>query len=322
MSQRRARSGGPAPVPADGRRAGLLRSLATLLDSGIDPRRAFAILARDAPPDRRKTLRRVGGNAGPAPVTALERAGLLTAAERPRIEAMQATGRLERGLALLAEDLEARAAILSRIRARLVLPAVIWLAALFIPPIPGLFTGELSALGYAAAVGQPLVVTILAVWLAWRNWHTVLRWIENRRLENGRPPGLARRRQLLQELGRNLEAGLDAGRALVTLGEHHRGEWGRRLAAAGRAAGDGRPVVACLHEQGLLADATDQASLEAGEASGRLAEAMLHRAGILDEQQRLRGEILAEWIPRAIYLLVVFWVAYGLIAAGPPVPSV
>lgn len=321
MSQRRksAARKGPVARPADAERARLLRSLATLLESGIDVRRAFAILARDAPAPSRAALSHKGGGAGPAAI--LEQAGLLAPRERPRVEALDGIGRLDQGLALLAGDLEERAAILSRIRARMALPAAIWVLALFIAPVPGLFTGELNVLGYFGAVGQPLLLSIVVVWLAWRCWPILLHGIENQRLAQGRPPGLGRRRELLQELGRSLEAGLDAGQALGELAAHYRGEWGRRLAAASRAAARGRPVVASLEEQGLLGDAADVASLEAGEASGRLAEAMLHRAATLTRQWRLRGEMIGEWLPRGIYLLVLIWLAIGLIGGGGVGPS-
>jgi type II secretory pathway component PulF len=51
----------------------------------------------------------------------------------------------------------------------------------------------------------------------------------------------------------------------------------------------------------------------AGEKSGKLAEAILHHTKIETEKIELQEDLLAEWIPRLFYLLVVFWVASSII---------
>jgi general secretion pathway protein F len=83
-----------------------------------------------------------------------------------------------------------------------------------------------------------------------------------------------------------------------------------------------KPVVEATRQGSQLTDALadvpeiDEQAIQmilAGEKSGKLAEAILHHTKIETEKIELQEDLLAEWIPRLFYLLVVFWVASSII---------
>ncbi|WP_143735971.1 type II secretion system F family protein [Methyloprofundus sedimenti] len=52
-----------------------------------------------------------------------------------------------------------------------------------------------------------------------------------------------------------------------------------------------------------------------GEQSGTLATSLLHFARLEAEAISIQEEMLAEWIPRLIYMAIAVWMAYSIIAA-------
>ena len=50
-----------------------------------------------------------------------------------------------------------------------------------------------------------------------------------------------------------------------------------------------------------------------GESAGRLERALEHRVGRVSEERDLRMEVVAEWLPRVVYFLVVVQLLRGFL---------
>jgi len=290
-------------------RVAVLRSLSALLAAGIDVQRAFAIAAREAPAARRQL--EASDDARMTPVERLLAAGLLTTRERPLLEALSETGRLDSALEMLAERLDQQRRAIEKIHSGLALPGAILLIAFLVVPLPALFRNDIGMIAYVWGVIQPLALIGLIVYLVNRHWRTLLDYWTDARLLQGRLPGLMHRQGLCRDLGNLLSAGVDAARALSLLANFHSGEWSRRLKQAAQATAGGRPLVPTLREKGLLGEFGDAELLASGEESGRTAELFSHRARQLAQEQSLQLAMIAEWLPRMIYFLVLIYVALG-----------
>ena len=55
--------------------------------------------------------------------------------------------------------------------------------------------------------------------------------------------------------------------------------------------------------------------IASGEQSGKLAETLLHFSELEAEAINLQEEMLAEWIPRLIYIAITAWMGYSIIAS-------
>ena len=281
------------------RRVRHLDELATLLEAGVDWQRASG--AAGLPPGRADPLR------------ALEAAGWVRPGERPLLESLKTAGRLDRALRLLADRLHREENTERRIRAGLLLPAMLWVVALVAAPLPALFGSELDGSGYLFAVLQPLVVTGLLVWAVFRFWRPLLQVWRRWRLRPGRLPGAGLRQALLRDLGAVLGAGVPADRALEGLAAAESDELRRRLYTAAKACAGGLPVVEALRREAMLDPEREPGLLSSGEAAGQLPAVLQYRAHELDGHLALRREIVAEWLPRGVYLLVLVYIGYWLV---------
>ena len=300
------------PTRLDGRtRLSALQSLATLLASGIDSEQAAVMAGHDLPAE---SARKLTAGHGQAFLQRLESAGVVLAGERGIAEAFEQSGRLDRGLGLLAERLERRLQALAQVKARLALPLCILILALAIAPLPRLVTGDLGALGYLWRVASPLLLLAALVGLIAHFKETLTSMLARTNLLPG--AGLAWRATLLRELGQLLDAGMDACSSLDLLAgaeaPHHQPTL-RRVANQLR---NGESVADSLLSSQLIDRHTDYPLLQTGEQAGRLSEMLDHRADQLQQQQRERTEMIAQWLPRLFYALVVAFIAYSLLAGS------
>jgi general secretion pathway protein F len=239
--------------------------------------------------------------------------GLVLPQELPMIERMLEVGRLDRGLRHLGSDLRREARVVGRIKGRLALPAAIWAIAILIAPLPALFGGDLDLAGYGWAVFRPLVLTAALLWLGFRYWRSLLDGFRELPLLAGRPPVPGLRLSFLRALHELLAAGKDAEQALQALARGASGEWRRRLDAARAEIHGGAGLVSALARHGLLHRRHDVPLLSAGETAGRLVQALDHRVGQLCEERDLRMEVVAEWLPRGVYFLILLHLARGFL---------
>jgi general secretion pathway protein F len=280
-------------------RAEQLEELGVLLGAGVDTDRAFSIVG-------------AGNRHGPVAEHLLEQ-GLVLPRELPMIERMLEVGRLDRGLRQLGSDLRRETRVVGRIKGRLALPVAIWAIAIVVAPLPALFGGNLDLLEYAGAVFRPLVLTAALLWLGFRYWRVLLDGFGALPLLAGRLPLPGLRLSFLRALHELLAAGVDAEQALAALARGASGPWRRRMDAARAETRTGAGRVGALARHGVLHRRHDVPLLSAGEAAGRLVQALDHRVAQLREERDLRIEVVAEWLPRGVYFLVLLHMAHGFL---------
>lgn len=300
------------PARLDGRtRLLALQSLATLLASGIDSEQAAAMAAHDLPAE---SARKLTAGHGQAFLQRLESAGVVLAGERGIAQAFEQSGRLDRGLGLLAERLERRLQALAQIKARLALPLCILILALAIAPLPGLVTGDFGPLGYLWRVVWPLLLLAALAGVIAHFKEPLTTMLARAKLLPG--AGLSWRATLLRELGQLLDAGLDACASLDLLAAAEAPHHQATLRRAANQLRNGEAVADSLLACQLIDRHTDYPLLQSGEQAGRLAEMLNHRADQLQQQQRERTEMIALWLPRLFYALVIGYIAYSLLAGS------
>jgi len=301
----------------------LFSQLAQMLGSGLDADRALGVLLRErqGPVAALERVRSAVKQGRPLPA-ALQRQGLIEALDRAVLEAMDAAGRLDAGLAALAERLEANERLAQRLKARLALPVAILVLAAFIAPLPTLFGSEAMGLfAYLWAALKPLVLMGAIAWaLLTLGRFTLGRFVlgtpGGRQLRPGESPPLGLRRQVIGQLAVLLSAGLDAARSLsIMASQAPAGLRGRLECAADQVRG-GTALVPSLADAGLVDCEEDRPLLVAAEEAGALPDGLHRQHAALTARWEARYELAAEWLPRLIYFLVLSFMAWSLIS-GP-----
>jgi len=292
-----------------------MRELGQLLEAGFDPARALATVAdaRSGVLAQRWGRVRRAVEAGQSLAQALAQQGLVDRSERALLAALDRTGRVDAGLAAIADEAERAAARRRRIRSGLTLPVAVLVLAAFVAPLPALFAGDVTAGGYVLAVLRPVVIALALVWLGFRYGLAVCWTLADLAFRLRGRPSLRQRRNLCARLGRLLDAGIDGATAMDTLADDERGLRATRLERAGEAAARGDELIPELARQGLIDRRLDGAVLKAGEGAGRLPDLLQHRAGQLDAALARRDGLVADWLPRLAYALVVGYLVSQLL---------
>lgn len=238
------------------------------------------------------------------------RSGLLRRDEAALVTAAEHGGSLERLSAGLAHGYRRRRDLGRRIRARLWLPGFVLVLGLLVLPLPDLYAGRITPAGFAARALGPLLVAFAALVLCVRLARMEMP-AAMASLVAGLPGlgALARRHaraQLLESLCVLLEAGVPAQPALAHALESVSNRALRaRFARAARALGAGARVAAALRDTGALASGAHYSLVSAGEEAGRLEESLRRVAEL--EREHLDGalELVGDWLPRVVYVLVL-----------------
>lgn len=293
-----------AVIPPRARREAL-GNLATLLDSGIDPQRALEIAAGQSRHAGRRALRETARRhrRGTDLAVALQRSGLLRRDERPVFEGLVEAGQTAQALRLIAEDLRGIMRTSERVRVGLVPPLAILTVAVLVLPLPRLASGGMAFAGYLGAVVTPLSLVAVAICGGFRYAPEILRRLERHRAGAGRP-GTRWRHRLFAALGALLGSGVDAARALHLLATAESGAPARQLSVAAGAVARGRALTTSLRQAALIS-AEDGPHLDAAEQAGRLPDALQRRRAELADDLARRADMLAEWLPRLVYGVVV-----------------
>lgn len=311
-------------------RAQLYTQLAALNRAGIAAAQSWRMLDLGEPWQKpiaqvRRALERGLDVAG-----AGERAGILLPLDAAVIRATQHYGDLTPAYQRLAKYYQDRALQWQRIRARMLLPAVMLILALLIKPLPGLILGQLSLLGYIFRVIK-LPVLLLGLTLVGRallhgfqTSSSMQRPLAIDQILLALPVfgGMHRRRCLADfwhALAMLSEAGLamfEAFPIAVSLVNNQVLQADLRPVLGAMQAGQTfyAALVLCpLFSQ----DRQVRAFINSGENSGSLPEMMARLAAAQDEALALAQQQVSEWLPRLAYAAVAIWMAYGLLAAGP-----
>lgn len=305
-------------------RAEFYHQLAQLTAAGVPLLKALDQLHRH-PPARKwrapleRLLERL--NAGSSVAEALQaEPNWWPAFDHALLDAGERSGRLDGTFKLLADYYAGRAAMLRQFLSHLAYPAVLLHLAVFILPFAQFFlSGDLVAY-LRQTLGVLLPVYLLAALIVYTNqsrhgetWRgaveAALRWVP--------VLGVARRDLALSRLAAALEA-------LLTAGVNVHEAWAFAAHASASPALDRlvrgwKPYLLSgatpgeLVRQSALFPETFANLYQTGEISGKLDESLRQLQMIYQQQSARRYEELARWVPRGIYLLLVFWIATRIV---------
>ncbi len=315
-------------------RAELFTQLAQMETAGLPTDRALSVLRVPAPGAARlvamqKLLPRFEF------AIAGEVSGLFTPLEAKLIRASMMAGSPARIYRRLGDFYTERAIQVATMRSRMAVPALIFLLALAIQPLPSLVLGTIGVFGYLWRVMMP-VLMIAGLIFAVKWW-----------LTKPDPSGASREspwlklplvgkliirqnvRDFFESLALMLEAGvsmLDAlPMALDTIADASIKREFKHVAPRVAA---GQPLSQAIADSRYLGDAISRervvAYIHTGEASGTLPDMLMRHTTL--ETQAINGwyEQLATWAPRIVYGMVVVWMAISLLSGpgfGPRVPT-
>lgn len=256
------------------------------------------------------------------------RAGLFNEIDRELIRAGEFSGTLGHIYQQLANYYTDKARHRRKIKSHLFLPLSILLLALLISPIPALITANMTALEYIQSSVVVFVYLLLLMYVVWRLPFLLTqgrgRFLGLREfvffVQLTLPvlaPWIIRRqiREFLLILGLLLDAGVPIIDALpkasstvknALLAEH--------INKANDSIQKGRSLGAALAQVREFKPSTLQI-ITVGEQSGKLASSLLHFARLEAEVISLQEEMLAEWFPRIVYILVSIWMTYSIVGA-------
>ncbi len=306
------------------KRAELYHQLAQLTSAGIGLIAALRRLER-TPPSRafRKPLQIVlaGLDTGQTFSEALEAAGnWMPAFDVALLRAGEQSGRLDACFRLLSEYYLNRAQIARRVIGELAYPVFLLHFAVFILATPRFFRGGTMAGYLAETFGILIPIYILVVLTAYagqaRHGETWRALIE--KITSLIPLVNTTRRELaLARLAAALEALISAGFPIYEA-------WVLASAASGspalkRAVLDWKPKLEAGQTPAEILQACPQFPelfvnlYSSGEVSGKLDETLHQLHKIYQEEGTRKLHMLAQWIPRLIYIGIVLWIATQII---------
>jgi len=300
-----------APLSLD-ERAQMFAQLASLEGAGVPVAQAFASLPmarsgeRQVVAMRRYLLRQGIASAG-------ERSGLFTAIEARLVGAACAVGSPQRVYQRLSDVYVARARVVAKLKAQMLLPAFILLFALMVRPLPALAAGVIGAGGYLLSLAKSLIV----IWLV---AYGLSRWLTLARVR-GTPlpwPGLRwvplvgafvvrqNVRDFLESLGLMLEGGIPMFEALPlalqTVTEPSLRDDLERVAQNVTA---GSPLARALAGSSFPDYATEAdraiSFINTGEGSGTLPDMLLRHAAMETVAIEERYALVAKMLPEICY---------------------
>ena len=315
-------------------RADLHAQLATMETAGLPCDKAFALL--NLPPraqPRLLAMRKLLARGIP-PARAGEKSSLFTQLEAKLLDAAYSAGSPAVVYRRLADHYTSRATQAAAIKSRLLLPVCVFLAGLCVQPLPGLVSGSLSPAAYLFHILRSLVLLAAAGYavLHLPYWvrHGPLVFMRNtvdRILPRiplfGAMHVRRNQRDFFESLALLVEAGmpiLDAlPVALDTIDNRLiKNDFARIKPAIERGA-TLEQAVAGLH---YVVDTRVTELINTGEASGTLPEMLFRHAALDTEALNQFYQQITEWMPRLLYGLVLFWIAYGILVGPGVVPRV
>ena len=306
-------------------RVTLYAQLSQMETAGLPFDRAFAVLNLPSPVQSRLKTMRGLLKKGVEFALAGEKSGLFTQLESRLVRAAMNAGSPANMYRRLADYYTDRTAQLSTMKSRLALPAFMFLAALFIQPIPALVTGSLSGAGYLWQVLKPILFVAMAIY-GFRLLVNHDARSNGKSLYQSLPlygPIFVRRnlRDFFETLALMLEAGMPMLDALpAALDTVEDGDMRRELAKIRPRVEKGVPFADALRDSKYIEDERVIQFAQTGEASGTLPEMLMRYTKM--ETDAINGSLeqLAMWAPRVVYGIVALWMAYGLITGGGFLP--
>jgi len=312
-------------------RALLFKRLASMEHAGIDSQQSLASLASDKEQhlaDKcRLTLKKIK-TGKPFYLAAME-AGLIDSLESILIKTTQQSGTPEVIYTTLANNYENKARRLRLLKSRLMLPLGLLLLAGFIGPLPQLIIGKITAIAYLfQGAGFAFLILLslkllfkLPLWLrkasladnpvadsidkllltvpAIKRWYirrAVCQWLELAALLLGSGLSAFETMPLLNNtlISKRIKQAFESSLSSLLQGQTF--------------------TDAFSHNPYISAETKH--FINSGETSGRLPEMLKHSALLENERLEEIEQQFAEWLPRIIYFLVLFWLASNIIGKG------
>jgi general secretion pathway protein F len=263
------------------------------------------------------------------------RAGLFVGLDAAMIRAGEAGGTLTQICRQLAQFYEEKVQQTEQIKSRLFLPVTVLLLAIFIQPFPTLISGNLTITNYlGTTIGVVIQLALLAfILLRFPRWarHSFLRLLGIGRLwdklEINIPyfgHWIVRRnlRDFVRTLGLLLQAGLPILEALPLAYDVIENTVLReRFRKISRHLRQGDTLTGALSQVKGVNQVAIQLIL-VGESAGDLANMMLHYVKLESEEISRFDKMLADWIPRMVYVVIAAWIVYGIFSSGAFMPNV
>ncbi len=314
----------PLPDPI---RAQMHAQLAALERAGVPVADAVGMLRLPPAQDRVASVLR-GLRQGQSLADAGARAGLFTELETAVLRAAILAGSPADAHERLGRSAAASARRTAQMRARLLMPLAVLAIALFLQPLPALISGSISTGSYLMqSVGTLLLLAGCA---------TAASALTQRLRVSADAPGRAAIERLLlrmpvlgdllvrgqaQVFFENLALLLGCGVAMFTALPTAtatlsirclRDQFDRLLPLmqAGASLSSAARTLDCLGNPAVIG------MIATGEGSGSLPEVLTRYAQGEGRQVSDRQEMLATWIPRIVYALILLWMAQGLIGGA------
>lgn len=315
------------PVTAldDALRARLHLQLATLERAGVPPQQALDALDLQGEAQARVLRAKSFLAQGQSLASAGRLSGLFTPMEAAVIAAAAQGGSPANAHRRLAEQASQRALHAKRMRARLLLPGFVALAALLILPLPALVAGTLGVGTYLLRVVLTVAAVVGAVALVrelLRRQAAAEDWPGREPLESLAltvpvvGPLLARLQvqRFVEYLGLLLDCGLPAADAVQHAASTLRVQCIRAdFEESVPALQAGRSLHEVARGWRYVVDPVLAGMIATGEGSGRVPELLTRYAASESEALASRIDSLATWLPRVVYLLLAVVLAWQLI---------
>ena len=322
----------PVYIP-ENTRAMLHRALYRATEAGMVADTAVSTVAELGDRDVAKRLKQAGNsiNKGRSYSAALSNYGLLTRFDLALLHAGEAAGHISHMHKMLADRYDSQFLRRSRLRVRMNVPVFTAILAMFVIPLPQLFSSAISLMEYfMRSAGLIAVLVVL--------WKVLIKFYRQYEM-HGWPPFITRtlelvplfrkwlltsaRAEILENLAVLIEAGVPFQQALATCRECADDEYSRRLLEhACRNAVDGAPAAQSLADAKLVDLREGYAIVSTGEAAGKLPESLRHHALACQTYMENVWNRIAEWTPRMIYSVIALiiikdiFTRYAAILAG------
>lgn len=312
-------------------RASFFKRLASMEHAGIDSQLSLSTLASDKEQNLankcRLTLNKI--KTGKPFYQAAMEAGLIDSLEAILIKTTQHSGSPELIYTTLANNYENKDRQLRMLKSRLMLPLGLLLLAGFIGPLPQLISGKITAFAYLFK-GAGFAFLILAVLMLLLKLPL---WIRKASLANNPVadtidkllltiPVLKQwyiRRAVYQWLelaALLLGSGLSAFETMPLLNDTFISKRIKQAFASSHASLLHGHTFSDAFSHNPYLSSEVKHFINSGETSGRLSEMLKHSAALENERLEALEQQFAEWLPRIIYFLVLFWLASSIIGKG------
>lgn len=305
-------------------RADLFHDLTLLERSGLAAQQSFSLLENQNP--QLQQLQKYLSLGKPISEAGFK-SGVFSAFDKTMVHAGESSGKLTIIYQQLAEYYAHKVKSFRQIRSKLYLPLAIAILAIFIHAAPSLILGHISAYQYLLSTVGLIVKLALLIYL----FYKIPLWLADRFMNLGRlfdaikmqlpliSNWLITRQvnEFLYSLGLMLSAGLSMSGAIPkAINTLTNSTIKSKFSQAPNAIEQGNSLALSLENISVINNEI-LAQITIGENSGRLAETLLHYTKIKTEEIQLQQNIVAEWIPRIIYLAIILSMATSILGSNP-----